>query len=230
MSRRIRVVWKVEVVATTESSLWFQSCCLWSLQNPGPLQSFCYAFSSGVSLNLSGSYSHLRLLPAARPGCPVPPVVESWHSRDCLFHPFNVRSRKDGATRELIRGLGILVYPTPPDVSLSYTNLHHFEDFLGSVRSRCDLVSVWIDGSYHRLERIRDEKNSRTYTGEKPPSLFVLTHRLSLATFKPTRHLLAMPWILVRIRALYEGRWPTQFHLPRNYDTIFNPKIFNIHK
>ena len=150
----------MEVVAITESSLWFQSCCVWSLQNPGPLQSFCYDLSSGVSLNLSGSYPHLRLLPAARPEYPVPPVVEGWHSRDCLFFPFSVRIRKDGITRELIRGLDILVYSSPPGVSLSYTNLHYIEDFLRSIRSRCDLVSVGVDGSYHRLEGVRAENSA----------------------------------------------------------------------
>ena len=47
----------------------------------GSLQSFCHAFSSGVNIiAYRGSFSHLRPLPAARPGCPVPPVVEGWHS------------------------------------------------------------------------------------------------------------------------------------------------------
>ena len=52
-----------------------------------------------------------------------------------------------------------------------------------------------------RLEGARIWKLSRTYPGEKPPSLSVLTHGCSLVTRKPTRHLLTMPYILVRIGA-----------------------------
>ena len=43
-----------------------------------------------------------------------------------------------------------------------------------------------------RLEGVRIWKLSRTYPGEKPPSLSVLTHWCSLVTRKPTRHLLTM--------------------------------------
>ena len=58
----------------------------------------------------------------------------------------------------------------------------------------------------------------------KPLSLSVLTHGCSPATRKPTRHLLTMPYILVRIGAPYEGWWSSPFHLPRNYGIIFKPK------
>ena len=34
-----------------------------------------------------------------------------------------------------------------------------------------------------------------------------------------------MPNIQVRIRAPYEGGWPTRFHLPRNYGTISNSRF-----
>ena len=37
-----------------------------------------------------------------------------------------------------------------------------------------------------------------------------------------------MPYILVRIGAPYEGWCSTLFHLPRNYGTIFKPKIIYI--
>ena len=49
-----------------------------SVEMPLSLQSLCPALSSGVSDNVTvrGSFSHLRPLPAARPGRPVPPVVE----------------------------------------------------------------------------------------------------------------------------------------------------------
>ena len=76
-----------------------------------------------------------------------------------------------------------------------------------------------------RLEGVRIWKLSRTYSGEKPPSYSVLTHGYSLATRKPTWHLLAMPYILVRIGAPYEGRWSTLFHLPRNMAPSLNPRF-----
>ena len=77
-----------------------------------------------------------------------------------------------------------------------------------------------------RLEGVRIWKLSRTYPDEKPFSLSVLTHGCSLVTRKPTRHLLTMPYILVRIGAPYEGRWSIQFHLPRNMAPSLNPRLF----
>ena len=79
-----------------------------------------------------------------------------------------------------------------------------------------------------RLEDVRIWKLSRTYPGEKPPSLSVLTHGCSLVTRKPTRHLLTMPYILVRIGAPYEGEWSIQFHPPRNMAPSLNPKYKKI--
>ena len=79
-----------------------------------------------------------------------------------------------------------------------------------------------------RLEGVRIWKFSRTYPGEKPPSLSVLTHGCSLVTRKPTRHLLIMPYILVRIGAPYEGGWSVQLHLPRNMAPSLKTKIFKI--
>ena len=55
------------------------------------------------------------------------------------------------------------------------------------------------------LEGVRIWKLRRTYPGEKPPSFSVLTHRYSLVTRNPTRHLLTIPYILMRIRAPYKG-------------------------
>ena len=68
----------------------------------------CHALSSEVSHNAIawGSFSHLRPLPAALPVCPVPPVVEGWHSRDSFYYSIQWVENKDEATRELIRGLG----------------------------------------------------------------------------------------------------------------------------
>ena len=123
---------------------------------------------------------------------------------------------------------GILVHPSPPGWAYLQPT-----SFIGRIFpslyiwGRRDLVSNGVVSSGWRLDGVRIWKISRTYPGEKPPSFSVLTHRLSPATLKPTRHLLAMPWILVRIGAPYEGRWSTQFHLPRNYGSIFNPRFLN---
>ena len=73
--------------------------------------------------------------------------------RDSLYYPIQCVESKDGATWELIRGLGILVHPSPPGGSLSSTNLLYSEDFLKSVWSRRDLNSVrgrWWDSSARR--------------------------------------------------------------------------------
>ena len=131
--------------------------------------------------------------------------------------------------RELLQGLGILVHPSPPVQAYLWTTSFIGRIFPGlHTQGRRGLISSGVVSGSWRLDGVRVWKLSRTYPGEKPPSLSVLTHGLSLATRKPTWHLLAMPWILVRIRAPYESRWSTQFHLPRNYGTIFNSRILNI--
>ena len=124
--------------------------------------------------------------------------------------------------------MGILVHLSPPVQTYLWTT-----SFIGRIfpclhtRGRHDLSSCRVvRPKSWRLEGVRIWKFSRTYSGEKPPSLSVLTHGCCLATRKPTRHLLVMPNILVRIRAPYEGGWSTQFHLPRNYGTIFNSRFF----
>ena len=73
-------------------------------------------------------------------------------------------------------------------------------------QGRRDLSSIVVYRTKSwRLEGVRIWKLSRTYPGEKPPSLSVLTHGCSLVTRKPKRHLLAKPSILVRIGTPYEG-------------------------
>ena len=76
-----------------------------------------------------GNFSHLHPLPAARPGCPVPPVVEGWHSGDSLYYPIQWVKSKDGATWELIRGLGNSGSSLSFHPSLSSTNILYREDF-----------------------------------------------------------------------------------------------------
>ena len=120
----------------------------------------------------------------------------------------------------------MLAYLSPPGVSLSYTNLLYKEDFLRSVLSRLNLSSMrgrWWD---HRVEGVRTEKLNRTYPGEKN-TFILLTHARMQSSHAQahTAHLLAMPYILVRIGAPYEGWWSTPFHLPRNYGNIFKPMI-----
>ena len=109
-----------------------------------PLQSLCPALSSGVNHNATcqdGSTSHLRQLPGARPGRPVPPVVEGWHSGDSLLYPIQWVASKDGATWELIRGLGYSGSSFPSCPSLSLDNLLYREDFPWSAH-RVGVTSV----------------------------------------------------------------------------------------
>ena len=118
---------------------------------------------------------------------------------------------------ELLRGLGDTGSSLPSCPSLSLDNLLYREDFPWSThRVGVTKFQTGFTGLAWRLEGVRIWKLSRTYPGEKPPSYSVLTHRCSLVTRKPTKHLLTMPYILVRIGAPYEGGWSILFHLPRN--------------
>ena len=183
------------------------------------LQSLCHALSFWVNHNAT---ARRWLLPSpslagSHTWCPVPPVVEGWHSRDNLYYLIQWVESKDGTTWELIRGLGYSGLSLSSCPSLSLDNLLYREDFFWSTQGSHDLSSCGeVSPKYRRLEGVRIWKLSKTYPGEKPPSLSVLTHRYSLATRKPTRHLLTMPYILVRIGAPYEGELFVQFHLPRN--------------
>ena len=98
-----------------------------------PLQSLCHALSYGVNHNTTArdDFSHLHPLPADRPGCPVPPVVEGWHSGDSLYHPIQWVEIKDWATWELIQGFGYSGSSLPSCPSLSLNNLLYREDFPG---------------------------------------------------------------------------------------------------
>ena len=96
-------------------------------------------------------------------------------------------------------------------------------------QGRRDLSSCWvIRPKSWRLEGVRIWKLSRTYPGEKSPSLSVLTQRCSLGTRNLTRHLLVMPNILVRIGAPYEGGWSILFHLPRNMAPSLTQEILKL--
>ena len=122
----------------------------------------------------------------------------------------------------------ILVHPSPPGGSLSSTNLLYRENFLWSVWIRLGLSLGKVVSGILTARRCYGWKLSRTYPVEIPPPYFVLTHRSSLATRKPTRLLLATSNILVRIESPYKDGWSSQFYLPKNYDTFFNQRFLNI--
>ena len=136
---------------------------------------------------------------------------------------------KDGATWELHPVFGVYWF-IPPLLAGPISNQPPLRGGFFPVYTwvGMTLIQGGVVSFGWRLDGVRIWKLSRTYPDEKPPSLSVLMHIHSLATRKPTRHLLAMPRILVRIGATYEGGWSTQFHLPRNYGTIFNPRFLNI--
>ena len=152
-----------------------------------------------------GSFSHLRPLPIATPGVQYHRGLGLFG--DSLYYPIQWVESKDETTWELVRGLGYSGSSLPSCPSLSSDNLLYREDFPGLKHG---VGMAWVrSGSsvgHWRLEGIRFWKISRTYSGEKPPSLSVLTHSCCLTTRKPTRHLLVMPNILVRIGVPYEGR------------------------
>ena len=194
-----------------------------------PFQSLCPVFSSGIKHNVfrRGDFSHLHPLLAARPGCPVPPVVEGSIRRTAsLLHSMG-KAVKDEDTWELIRGLRYSGSSLPSWLSLYPANLLYRVYFLSlHTWGRCDLGS--IQGCQFcclRLEGVRFWKLTRTYPDKKPPSLSVLTLGWCYDTHKPTQHLLAIPNIPVGWEPFTRIQWPTQFHLLRNYGAIF-PKIF----
>ena len=57
--------------------------CIWSQSFSSPSKNCCHALFSWTKHNGFGRgvFSHLCLFPTARPRCPVPHVVEGWHSR-----------------------------------------------------------------------------------------------------------------------------------------------------
>ena len=119
---------------------------------------------------------------------------------------------------------GILVHPSP--FVRAYLLTTSFKGRISQVctQGRHDMSSsvVYRTRSW-RLEGVRIWKLSRTYPGEKPPSLSVLTHGWSLVTRKPIRHLLTMSYNLVRIPLrgwIVHSVPPAQEH-----GTIFNPRF-----
>ena len=122
------------------------ACCDRSLMFfLSPLQSLCHALSSRVIIIplLGDDFSHLCPLSAARPGCPVPLVVEGWHSEDNLSTHSMGREQGWGHLRANPR-FGVFWF-IPPG-SLSSNNLLYRENFLLSVLSRLGLSSEGVGG------------------------------------------------------------------------------------
>ena len=96
-----------------------------------PFLSLCHALSSRIKHNAFSRewLLHLHLLPVARPGRPVPLVVEGWHSGDSLNYPIQWVKIKNGATWELIWGLGYSGLSLPSCPCISLDNLIYREDF-----------------------------------------------------------------------------------------------------
>ena len=71
---------------------------------------------------------------------------------------------------------------------------------------------------------VRVWKLSSKYPDEKPSSLSLPTQGCCFSTLKPTRHLLAMPNIIVEMGALYEGLMTRSAPLTKSYGDIFPKK------
>ena len=142
---------------------------------PSPSQSLCLALSSGIKHNASarGGFSHLRPLLVARPGCPVPPVVEGLHLRIASSsHSMSEERWMDhlrvnpglGYYGSSFSSVGLCLSPVNLLYRENFPNLHTW--------GRHDLGSIQGNQSESwRLEGVRIWKLSRTYPGEKPPSL-----------------------------------------------------------
>ena len=133
-------------------SLWFLRpdvalSLLWCLC---PLQNLCYALSSGVNHNASakGQYFPSPSLESSQTWCPVPLVVEGWHSGDILYYPIQWVESKDEATWELLRGLGYSGSSLPSCPSLSLDNLLYREDFPWSAHR---VGVIWVQAGFTGL-------------------------------------------------------------------------------
>ena len=96
--------------------LQFHSLSTWNQSISSPSKSYCPALPSGIKHNAfsRGASPQPSPLPAARPGCPVPPVVEGWHSGDSLYYPIQWVESKDRAIWDLIMRLGYSGSSSPP--------------------------------------------------------------------------------------------------------------------
>ena len=189
--------------------LWFHQVCPWCQLCLSPLSVSVLCSPAEVNLRTIWRRQLLHITtPCRQPDLVASSTVVNGLSFGAVALPYSKGSAQGWGHPRASSGVwGILVHPSPPGWAYLQPT-----SFIGRIFpslyiwGRRDLGSV--QGSRIRqLDGVRIWKLSRTYIGEKPPSLSVLTHRFSLATRKPTRHLPAMPWILMRIGAPYESRW-----------------------
>ena len=193
--------------------LWFNQVCPWCQLCLSPLSISVLWSPAEVNLRTVWRRQLLRITtPCRQPDLVASSTVVNGLSFGAVVLPYSKGSAQRMRPPEsFIRSLGYPGSSLPSWMGLSPANLLYREDFPQSTYGVG--MTLVQDGVVRpkswQLEGVRNWKLSRTYPGEKPPSLSVLTHRYSLATRKPIRHLLAMPWILVRIGAPYEGGWST---------------------
>ena len=145
----------------------------WSQSVPSPSQSLCHALSSGIKHNVfcRSDFSHLRSLSVAGPGCPVSLVVEG-SIRGLSPYPIQwVEPQGWGHLRANL-GFGVFWFipPIPVVVYLPPTS------FIGRIFFGLSGVGVVLFQAEQSalgwpLEGIRVWKLSRTFPGEKSPSL-----------------------------------------------------------
>ena len=97
-------------------SLLFQPVWTLSQSVSSSSQSCCHALSSEIKHNVFSGVTSFTSVLCWQPDLSIKyyPWSEGIHSGDCLHTLFKGVGAKSGATWELIRGLGILVYPSPP--------------------------------------------------------------------------------------------------------------------
>ena len=110
----IHVVWWASKLVPSSFSSPFVSgvCC--SASVPSRVSFLHSLLELSIMPSAEGSFSHLHPLPVVRPGCPIQTVVEGWHLGDSLYYPIEWVESKDGATWELVWGLGYSGSSLPP--------------------------------------------------------------------------------------------------------------------
>ena len=131
--RHSSVVNSRSVVSLTVSSLWFLQLYVPGVGCSASVPSRVFVMRSPLRLRVmpsaEGSFSHLRSLPTARPECPVPPVVESWHSEDSLYYPIQWVENKGWDNLRANLGFRVFWFIPPFCPSLSLDSLLYRVDF-----------------------------------------------------------------------------------------------------
>ena len=169
------VIWVLQVPSDFSGLIVLEVCCVL-------LSSQClFVFSSGVNHNRQGgSFSRLRPLPAARPGCPVPPVVEGWHL-EITSLPHSMGREQGWVYLRATPGFGVFWF-IPPWLGLSSANLLYWEGFSGQLEIGMALLQTGQSALGWPLEGVRVWKLSRMYPDEKPPPFSLPTQWWCFAT------------------------------------------------